>query len=232
MGELFNGQMMSIGGPVIGVLVILSLVATATAISKALQFSRLGVGRRRGIDAVMRAWAGGDTEGALRAARSDRSALCRVAAEAIDCLHRKPGATDSAREVATAAALRLLDSMQRHMRLLETTVQSAPMLGLLGTVLGMIAAFAELSAAGGAVDPTQLAGGIWIALTTTALGLIIAIPFYFVATWLESRIDRERSAMDAAIMLILAEERTAEVPSAADYAAYWGDHTKVAAGSQ
>jgi biopolymer transport protein ExbB len=93
--------------------------------------------------------------------------------------------------------------MSRHVRVLETSVQAAPMLGLLGTVLGMIAAFNEMSVSGGAVDPTALAGGIWVALSTTALGLMIAIPFYFFTSWIEGRIERERAAMDTTILTIV-----------------------------
>ena len=104
-----------------------------------------------------------------------------------------------AREQGTALAGDLLSAMSRRMRLLETIVQAAPMLGLLGTVLGMIEAFGKLAANGGVGDPGQLAGGIWIALSTTAAGLAVAIPFYFVVNWLEERIERERVAMEAAI---------------------------------
>ncbi len=52
---------------------------------------------------------------------------------------------------------------------------------------------------GGAADPSALAGGIWIALTTTAAGLSVAIPFYFLSVWFESRVEAERAAMEAAI---------------------------------
>ena len=88
------------------------------------------------------------------------------------------------------------------MRLLDTAVQAAPMLGLLGTVLGMIVSFNEM-ATGSALDPAQLAGGIWIALSTTALGLAIAIPFYFLTSWIDGRIENERYAMDEAILAVV-----------------------------
>jgi len=85
------------------------------------------------------------------------------------------------------------------MRLLEAVVQGAPMLGLLGTVIGMIDAFSTLAAADGAVDPGLLAGGIWTALTTTAAGLAIALVTYFIAAWLEARIAQERQTMETLI---------------------------------
>ena len=89
--------------------------------------------------------------------------------------------------------------MTERMRLLEMVVQAAPMLGLLGTVVGMIDAFAVLSQVEGAVDPAGLAGGIWVALTTTAAGLAVALVTYFIATWLDARIERERNMIEALI---------------------------------
>jgi len=66
---------------------------------------------------------------------------------------------------------------------LSLIAATAPMMGLLGTVSGMFVTFGDIAAAGGSVSPAQLAGGIKLALVTTILGLIVAIPvgaFYFV----------------------------------------------------
>ena len=59
---------------------------------------------------------------------------------------------------------------------LEIVAQVSPLIGLLGTVIGMIDSFNELELGGSLVDPSILAGGIWTALLTTAMGLIVAIP--------------------------------------------------------
>ena len=66
--------------------------------------------------------------------------------------------------------------MQRFMPTLEVIAQVSPLIGLLGTVIGMIDSFNELELGGSLVDPSILAGGIWTALLTTAMGLIVAIP--------------------------------------------------------
>lgn len=203
MRDIIIGQFYSIGGPVLAVLLILSFVATAVAIFKLLALSRLGVGRRRVADQALAKWEAGDLGGAQMLAASDNTVLGRVVAEAVGARLKWPNDKERAREVATGKALALLDVMNRHVRLLETCVQAAPMLGLLGTVLGMIAAFNEMSGGGGVVNPTQLAGGIWVALSTTALGLAIAIPLYFFTSWVEGRIERERAAMDSAILKIV-----------------------------
>jgi len=60
----------------------------------------------------------------------------------------------------------------------------------------MIEAFRNLQEAGSVVDPSVLAGGIWVALLTTAAGLAVAMPVSIVLTWLESRIEDERVAVE------------------------------------
>ena len=68
------------------------------------------------------------------------------------------------------------EKLNRFMPTLEIIGQVSPLIGLLGTVIGMIESFNELEWGGSLVDPSVLAGGIWTALLTTAMGLIVAIP--------------------------------------------------------
>ncbi len=89
--------------------------------------------------------------------------------------------------------------MSRHIRLLELIAIVAPLLGLLGTVLGMIRAFQSLAAAEGAANASLLAGGIWEALLTTAAGLMVAIPAAIAASLLGDRVDRAAQAIEAAV---------------------------------
>ncbi len=204
MAEIIVSQFYSIGGPI--------LVALILSIDRRhrhgdLQADLAGAARRRQTQ-VGRSGAWRDGRRAMRQVRARSSPptaqrSAQVVADAMAARMRWPDDKERAREVATGAALKLLDAMNRHVRILETSVQAAPMLGLLGTVLGMIAAFNEMSGGGGAVNPTELAGGIWVALSTTALGLAIAIPFYFFTSWIEGRIERERAAMDGAILAVI-----------------------------
>ena len=69
-----------------------------------------------------------------------------------------------------------IEKSQKLMPTLEIIAQVSPLIGLLGTVIGMIDSFNELELGGSLVDPSILAGGIWTALLTTAMGLIVAIP--------------------------------------------------------
>ena len=69
-----------------------------------------------------------------------------------------------------------IEKSQKLMPTLEIIARVSPLIGLLGTVIGMIDSFNELELGGSLVDPSILAGGIWTALLTTAMGLIVAIP--------------------------------------------------------
>ncbi len=85
------------------------------------------------------------------------------------------------------------------MRILDLISQIAPLLGLFGTVVGMIDAFHKLQAAGDQVNPATLAGGIWVALLTTAVGLAVAIPVSMALSWFDSRIERQRQVLENAL---------------------------------
>jgi biopolymer transport protein ExbB/TolQ len=85
----------------------------------------------------------------------------------------------------------MLSELEYRYSWIIAMIKSAPMLGLLGTVTGMVLAFGKLSSAtGGGADPQALAGDISLALYTTADGLIIAIPLTIVAGMLQVRLSR------------------------------------------
>lgn len=178
---------------------IMSVMAVTVTFFKFIQFSRLGVGRQKRAEAIIDNWLNGRPEEALRAAATRENVLARVLQAVLSGLRARPNDPDYAEELGRQTALVELAAMSKRMRLLESVVQAAPMLGLLGTVIGMIDAFATLSMSQGAVDPTLLASGIWTALTTTAVGLAIALVTYFIANWLESRIESERQAIETLI---------------------------------
>lgn len=79
--------------------------------------------------------------------------------------------------------------LERGVGALGVVASLEPLLGLLGTVLGMIEAFIQVEQSGGG-DPRTLAGGVWVALLTTAAGLMVAIPAYVAYRFLLSRVDQ------------------------------------------
>jgi biopolymer transport protein ExbB len=91
---------------------------------------------------------------------------------------------------------------------LEVIAALSPLLGLFGTVLGMIKAFQKLELAGSNVDPSILSGGIWEALLTTAIGLAVAIPAVLLVNYFDRIIDRTRHQMEDAATQIFVANRT------------------------
>ncbi len=87
---------------------------------------------------------------------------------------------------------------------LEVISQVSPLVGLLGTVIGMIDSFNELELGGSLVDPSILAGGIWTALLTTAMGLIVAIPALVSHYFLEKKINDIFGDFDTLILKLSA----------------------------
>lgn len=182
---------------VYSMLAVLSLIALGIGFFKFGQFAKLGVGRRAEADKILDDWLNGRVDEAVSAAGQRRSVLSRILQAVFSGIQARPTDVTYAEELSRQTAMIELATMSERMRALDMVVQAAPMLGLLGTVLGMIDAFSVLAVADGAVDPTTLAGGIYVALSTTAAGLIIALFAFFIATWLEGRIDRERNMMEA-----------------------------------
>ena len=112
------------------------------------------------------------------------------------------------------AALRIegeavIKKLEKYLPLLSILARLAPLMGLLGTVLGMISAFSEIANALAGVNMNQLAGGIWQALITTAAGLFIAIPALFCLHHFQSRTTAVAAALSDAANAVpsLPEER-------------------------
>jgi biopolymer transport protein ExbB len=203
VADILIAQFWTIGAPVLIALLVCSIVALTTVIAKVVQFSRLGIGRHAEAKSAVQAWRLGERADALQIVERDHSALSDVVYTAMAMLLDAPSAPRRAQQAAVLLATQILEASGRHLRVLDAIVQAAPMLGLLGTVLGMISAFGEVSRGGGATDPAALADGIWIALSTTAFGLTVAIPFYFLSSWFEGRVERERAAMEIAIAQVI-----------------------------
>ncbi len=104
----------------------------------------------------------------------------------------------SLRQAVEEAGLHEVPRLEKNMKLLGTIAHLAPMLGLLGTVIGMIGLFQEMEAGGALVDTALLAQHIWRALLTTAAGFSVAIPVYGFYNFLAAKVDGLLLDMDKA----------------------------------
>lgn len=197
--------MLEIGGPVVAVLSILSILVVAITIVKLLQFWSVRIGNRsvarRGLDMYI---AGRSVEAQRLLEKSPNPTAQAVLRAIIGQRSRVDDAI--VREEVTRYASTTINHLRSWLRPLEVIAALAPLLGLLGTVMGMIAAFQELEAAGNQVNPSILSGGIWEALLTTAVGLTVAIPTIVILNWLERKIERLSSEMEDLVTRVFTKD--------------------------
>ncbi|MEM6387095.1 MAG: MotA/TolQ/ExbB proton channel family protein [Pseudomonadota bacterium] len=194
MAEMFDlmRQIADLGGPVILILIAASVYVLAVTLYKLWQFRIAGVGRHKALKDAVAAWDAGDRSAAVSHLQRSKSYLSPVVELAF-------GATrdDNSRLVSETEAR--FARLERGLRTLENIAQLAPLLGLFGTVLGMIEAFQALQQAGSQVDASILSGGIWVALMTTAAGLAVAMLTALIYSWMEARMDAERGIAEQGV---------------------------------
>ena len=197
--EIFSSlaDFFELGGPVVILLIMISLITLTIILFKIFQFTVSAVGNNQALSVELRKLVTDSEDQVVKTLAASRNIFVPIILDAANC-----DKTDEAFKRLKAAAEIRFVKLESGFRFLDTVVQLAPLLGLFGTVLGMIEAFQALQAAGSQVDPSLLAGGIWVALLTTAVGLIIAIPTAMSLAWLESRVERERVFFDWAIALV------------------------------
>ncbi len=196
------------GGPAMWVIAALSVVTLALILWKIWQLMRLGAWSGGAVtEAALQEWRAGGAEAALEALRGRPSLRARLAWAAMTNRRDETLSPEAAREETTRIAKSLLGEARTGLRALELIAVIAPLLGLFGTVLGMIAAFQALQEAGAQTDPATLAGGIWEALLTTAAGMGVAIPAAMALTWFESVADRVQADMEHAATRIFTRGR-------------------------
>ena len=200
------------GGPVIWAIAALSVLTLAIILWKVWRLARAGAWRKGHARSAVEAYERGDRPGweaVLARGGGPRSTVVRAA---ITGRADKPEAL--AREDTMRVARNELAEAATGLRALELIATIAPLLGLLGTGLGMIAAFQALQESGARADPAQLAGGIWEALLTTAAGMAVAIPASAALTWFEAVIDRmRRDIEDAVTRVFVAPAPAGKAPS-------------------
>ena len=198
------------GGPVMYPIVFCSIVALAVVIDRIYHLRRARVDTEKFVESI---------SGALRRNR---------VVEAIDMCEQTPGPVahilkagllkhdrprQEVRDAIEDAGLFEIPRLEKYLNVLGTVAHVSPLLGLLGTVTGMVSAFQiiqEKASNLGPVNPGDLAAGIWEALLTTVFGLCVAIPSVVAYNWLRTWVNRfvldmERSATE--LVNVLSQRR-------------------------
>lgn len=197
------------GGPSIWAIASLSVITVALILWKIWRLALIGAWARGKAQKAVTLYEDGNTDAALELISRRKGLRSKVVNAAITA--RETLTENAAREETSRVAKRELGDAAVGLRALELIATIAPLLGLLGTVLGMIAAFQALQESGSRADPSLLAGGIWEALLTTAAGMAVAIPTSAALTWFEAVIDRMRRDIEDAAMRIFVTRKEMEV---------------------
>lgn len=139
----------------------------------------------------------GDTENALRLCRKTDTPVARLVQKGISRIGRPT--SDVLMAVENTGNIEV-SRLGKGFILLSTTAAGAPMLGFLGTVVGMMDSFFKMSAAGSASDITTLSGGISLALVTTVAGLIVGVLALFGYNYLVSRLQKVMTDLESKTM--------------------------------
>ncbi|MEM1140121.1 MAG: MotA/TolQ/ExbB proton channel family protein [Pseudomonadota bacterium] len=187
-------EWVDLGGPVVLILLLASIVGLAIILMKLVEFSAAKVSERKNAERLVSLYRAGQVDEALRAASVTKGPAAQTVALAIE--GRATGRPEAElREDVVRYGADRLEELRGGFKTLEIIGTLAPLLGLFGTVLGMIEAFQQLEAAGSKVDPSILSGGIWQALLTTAVGLAVAMPAIIALNWFERRLEKLGHAM-------------------------------------
>lgn len=202
-------EFLQTGGPVVWILCLFSLFAFTLVLLKAWQFSVLQAESKKDLTLALSLWRQSNTEQAIDALRTKRP-VSSVVAFAMSGLLQADYDIQLLKEEIERLADEKIQALKAYLRPLEVIATLSPLLGLLGTVLGMIVAFQNMESAGSQVDPSVLSGGIWQALLTTAVGLAVAIPVVAIHALFERKVERIVYLMgDAVTQVFTAQERTA-----------------------
>lgn len=177
-----------LGGPIVAILLVASIFGLALTLRKFQQFSKVSEPVLKRLYLAVEQWHSGEQKNALEIFNSSSLEIAHDLRFVLEQHSRVD--SDYLYDEMLRRSSEFLRVYAKNLRILELIYTLAPVLGLLGTVLGMINAFQGLAAsAGSAAESTALAGGIWEALLTTAVGLSIAICFAILHSLLESKLE-------------------------------------------
>ena len=180
-------EFLSKGGVLVVPILLCSVLALAIFFERLIRFARM---RSRGpgiAEKVAGLLINGSDQEALKKAEESNSPMGRILTQAMEV---KNGDREMLETVIVNATDEEVRNLSTYIQTLATIGNITPLLGLLGTVIGMIKAFMVIQEMGGKVNAAVLAGGIWEAMLTTALGLGVALPTMVAHSYLTARIDK------------------------------------------
>lgn len=184
------------GGSIMYVLLLCSIFVVTIGIERAIYFSRMDTGRAFARD-FYQCMANDDFAGARKLAEDHRGALANILFGAMKLVKKDSSRVSSYMEIQSGIAL---SKLRKRLYYLSVIVTMAPLLGLLGTISGMISAFSVFNLQSG--QATAITGGVGEALIATAMGLCVAIIALAVHAYFTQRIESIVTDMEQCFSLV------------------------------
>ena len=194
-GQMSLWQLFTSGGWLMWVLLALGGVTIFIFVERFVAIRKASQGMNTGfMNRIRDAISDGNIRAAIDMCRRSNTPIARMVEKGIERLGRPMSDVQNAIEnVANLEVSRL----ENGLPFLATIAGGAPMIGFLGTVIGMVQTFMDMSAAGGTVDMALLSSGMYVAMITTVGGLLVGIPAYFGYNYLVAAIEKIVFRMDA-----------------------------------
>jgi len=196
--QIYN--FISLGGPMAIPLIICSIFSLAVIIEKGIFFFRRKDNSLRLLKRIELKVENDDIIGALNELKGEKGPNAKLLSTALSHYEEDP---DRIREVLQAVGEDEIKKMEKHLPVLDVVAMISPLLGLLGTVLGIISSFNILGTAAGAANPAQISSGIAAALISTAMGLVIAIPTAIFYSYYINKVEEKSHEMNLSMIDIM-----------------------------
>jgi biopolymer transport protein ExbB len=184
------------GGPLMWPILLCSIVAITVIIERFWRFYQIRPKIPNLLSRTKALLRDNKADDALKLCESFTDPVAHILAVGI---HLRQRSLEEKEKLLSRAGSRIIRRLENNLRMLAIIGNITPLLGLTGTVTGMIKAFMKIQELGGKVDAAMLAGGIWEALLTTVAGLFVAIPALVAYHYFEGKVDDISSLMkDAA----------------------------------
>ena len=193
-------NLFTLGGPMTLPLLLASIFSLAVIIEKAIFFAKNNDNNFRLIKRIEILVEEGDILSALNELKGKKGTNAKLLSTALAHNSEDPARL---REVLQAVGEDEIKKMERHLPILDVVAMISPLLGLLGTVIGIISSFNILGTAAGAANPAQISSGIAAALISTALGLIIAIPTAIFYSYFAHKVEKRAHDMNLSMVEII-----------------------------
>ncbi len=193
------------GGPLMWPILLCSVISITIILERFYHFYRMRAKVPNIFSRVKGLLKDGNADEALKLCENTSGPIAHILAIGI---HIRKRSIEEQEKMISRAGSRIIRQLEKNLRGLAIIGNITPLMGLLGTVTGMIKAFMKIQELGGRVDASVLAGGIWEALITTAAGLSVAIPTIVFYHYFEGKVDNIASEMKDVAQEFLEHQNT------------------------